>query len=137
MKLGMTGNRYGIEAQALTVLIKLLNARSISEVHHGDCVGADEAFHNEAIKLKLKVIVHPPDKKTLRAFCDGSEIREEKPYIKRNHDIVDESDILFAFPSSDIEYVESGTWATIRYARKKKKPVLIILPNGIIKKERM
>jgi hypothetical protein len=37
---------------------------------------------------------------------------------------------VIAAPMSSAEILRSGTWATIRYARKAGKPVLIIWPNG-------
>mmetsp|Transcript_30358 Transcript_30358/g.39138 ORF Transcript_30358/g.39138 Transcript_30358/m.39138 type:complete len:93 (+) Transcript_30358:152-430(+) len=38
--------------------------------------------------------------------------------------------MLIAFPPTSIEIQRSGTWATIRYARKKNKAVMIINPDG-------
>ena len=38
--------------------------------------------------------------------------------------------MLIAFPSTQFEIQRSGTWQTIRYARKLKKKILIIYPNG-------
>src|SRR5258706_311318 len=51
-----------------------------------------------------------------------------KDYIARNHDIVDDTDILYACPDGP-EKVRSGTWATIRYALKQKKKVVIFHPE--------
>lgn len=84
---------------------------------------------SEPIK-HFKIIVHPPKNNTMRSYCKGDVIKEEKEYIKRNHNIVDESDMLVAFPSTKSEILRSGTWATIRYARKQNKLVLIIFPDG-------
>jgi hypothetical protein len=66
--------------------------------------------------------------KTLRAFCKGDTVYPEKEYIERNHNIVDNTDMLIAFPSTKTEILKSGTWATIRYARKKGKKIIIIDP---------
>lgn len=66
----------------------------------------------------------------MRSYCQGDVIKEEKEYIQRNHDIVDDSDMLIAFPSTMNEILRSGTWATIRYAKKRGKMVLIIFPDG-------
>lgn len=137
MKIGMTGNRNSISGEGLAVLVKYLNnnIKNIKEVHHGDCVGSDKTFHDIASAMKIKTIIHPPLNNTLRAYCKGTIIKNEKPYIDRNHDIVDETNILIAFPSSKIEILKSGTWATIRYARKQKKPILIIYPDGTSNEE--
>ncbi len=71
----------------------------------------------------------------MRNFSKGDETRKPKPYLKRNHDIVDESDILIGFPSSEEERLRSGTWATVRYARKTGKRIYIIFPDGKVKQE--
>lgn len=51
-----------------------------------------------------------------------------KPPLKRNYDIVDACDILLAAPRTLTEELRSGTWATIRYARKTGKKYLILAP---------
>jgi predicted Rossmann fold nucleotide-binding protein DprA/Smf involved in DNA uptake len=58
-------------------------------------------------------------------------LREPLPYLERNHAIVNESDFLIAAPDGP-ETLRSGTWATVRYARKVGKRVLVIMPNGEI-----
>lgn len=125
MKLGMTGSRNGMSDSAREMLIKFIDENNIIEAHHGDCVGADKEFHEICSSRQIKVIVHPPDDDKLRAFCEGDVILPKKAYIKRNHDIVDSCDILVAFPATKVEVMRSGTWATIRYAKKNSKKVII------------
>ena len=55
-----------------------------------------------------------------------------KDYLDRNHDIVDQTDLLIATPKENTEVLRSGTWATIRYAKKINKPTWIIETNGNI-----
>lgn len=50
------------------------------------------------------------------SYSKGNDIREPLDYIKRNHSIVNETDMLIEFP-----IIKSGSWATIRYAKKNKK----------------
>jgi hypothetical protein len=57
-------------------------------------------------------------------------MHECKEYLDRNHDIVDSSDLLIAVSESTVEVLRSGTWATIRYAKKLRKPIKIIYPDG-------
>jgi len=107
-------------------------------VHHGDCIGSDEWFH-QAMKHSSRkrvpiVHVHPPDNPRYRAFRDTDVSYEPKPYMMRNQDIVDAVSILIATPDG-LEEMRSGTWATIRRARKKGIPIYIIYPNGSIKVE--
>ena len=127
MKMGFTGTRKGMtNAQKLQVTEWLLGQ---AELHHGDCIGADEQAHRIAYR-NLIITIHPPSDEKQRAFCTGADIvREPAPYLARNHSIVDETDILVAAPDSP-EKLRSGTWATIRYARKMGKPLFIVMPDG-------
>jgi hypothetical protein len=68
----------------------------------------------------MKLIVHPPNINTLRSHCKGDEVRVPKSYLERNRDIVDASDTMIAFPSTKHEVQRSGTWYTIKYAKKQK-----------------
>lgn len=130
IKLGMTGSRMGMTEKAEIILKKFLNNNIIIEAHHGDCIGADEKFHEIVLENKIKTIIHPPKNNTMRSFCKGDEIRKPLDYIQRNHSIVNETDMLIAFPSTKTEIIRSGSWATIRYAKKNKKPILIIFTDG-------
>jgi hypothetical protein len=134
MKLGMTGNRYGLTDDAKQTLSAFLDSNKISESHHGDCIGADADFHKACSLLKIKTIIHPPDNNKNRAFCQGDIILPTKKYIERDHDIVNETDMMVAFPPTNNEILRSGTWTTIRYAIKKNKKMLIVFPDGTTKK---
>jgi len=51
-------------------------------------------------------------------------------YLVRNHDIVDAVDKMYAFPKEiEEQWRGSGTWATIRYAKKKKKSLMVSFPH--------
>lgn len=148
MKIGFTGTQIGMtrkQKNSFFQLIAKITAREwINEVivfNHGDCVGADAQAHHLTVEVwkfnnfrssDAKVVIHPPKNSYKRAFCKAKEIREPKEYIERNHIIVDESDILIATPKEFDEQLRSGTWATVRYARKKNKRVYIINPDGTI-----
>ena len=133
LTIGFTGTQLGMtieQSDAVKRIVKELR-NNIEEVGHGDCIGADAEFHKIAMEFKIPVILHPPIKDDKRAFCKGYiESFPKKDYLVRNRDIVDNSDVLLATPKSSSEEVRSGTWATIRYALKKKKLVIIIFPNG-------
>ena len=120
---GITGSRKGDISRVSEKLreIQLANPDASFELHHGDCVGVDEEAHKFASAQGWKVVIHPPDKPALRAFCESEFVLEEKAYLERNHDIVDSCSILLAFPETSQEVTRSGTWATIRYARKSGK----------------
>lgn len=84
----------------------------------------------QTIILDLKI--HPPINPAKRAWCTGDFTYPEKDYLDRNRDIVNCTDILITCPSGYTEKLRSGTWATIRYARKIGKTVVIIFPDGSI-----
>lgn len=130
MKIGFTGSREGMtHEQACTVSALLSGA---IQVHHGDCVGADADMHALALLADVPIVLHPPTDPKARAFCKGAAMSwPEAPYITRNHQIVDACDILIAAPAQTNEVLRSGTWATVRYARKRGIPVKVIGPDGI------
>lgn len=138
MKVGFTGTQRGMEGKQQDRLLEILSSIKLLEFHHGDCIGADDQAHyliGKYLKSKdICIVIHPPSDFKKRAWCKGSRIeREVKPYLERNKDIVDETDLLIACPKSDKEELRSGTWSTIRYARKQNKKVVLIYPNGDIK----
>lgn len=124
---GFTGSRGGITMRQQLGLLRLLTIGDT--LHHGRCIGADEQADELARTYDCKRVAHPGPKSKLTADTDSDEIREPKPFLERNRDIVDESYILIAAPRTlQEEWEGSGTWATIRYARKVGKPVIILDP---------
>ena len=100
-------------------------------LHHGDCLGADALAHQVAVDLDWDIIIHPPTKDAQRAFCsrDGEWVAVllAKPYMVRNRMIVNDSSELLAMPSDPTTPVlRSGTWATIRYARKCNREITFV-----------
>lgn len=134
VRYGFTGTQRGMTAaQQAAVRALLAEAPGAApECHHGDCIGADADFHRIAVDLGCRVVVHPPDSPAKRAWCTGHEVRPEAPYLVRNHAIVDEVDVLVATPGEEAERLRSGTWATVRYARKRGVPVLRLRPDGTL-----
>jgi predicted Rossmann fold nucleotide-binding protein DprA/Smf involved in DNA uptake len=131
MRIGFTGTQKGMNSTQRENLAYLLrNASGKNEFHHGDCIGADAEAHELALDNGIAVILHPPENSTRREFCQGH-VHEEapKPYIERNHDIVDACEVLVATPSGE-EVQRSGTWATIRYAKRIGRKCIILYPNG-------
>lgn len=52
------------------------------------------------------------------------------PYLERNAAIVQSTLELIATPGETVEQVRSGTWATIRQARRRRRPTTIVWPDG-------
>lgn len=130
MKIGFTGTQVGMTQQQTDEVHRLLRKFRAAEFHHGDCVGADQQAHGEAMVLGVRTVIHPPVIGAKRAYCPADETRPPKEYLLRNHDIVDETQVLIATPKEITEQLRSGTWATIRYAKKMNRRVYIVYPDG-------
>lgn len=140
ISVGFTGTQDGTTKPQLVSLIDLMGElqEDIKEVHHGDCIGSDSEFHSICLLMEgVFIIIHPPDNDGKRAFCQFHEgaLRHPKPYLERNKVIVDQSHVLIATPKTAEEELRSGTWSTVRYARKQGKKIYLILPDGAIKME--
>ena len=135
MKIGFTGTQEGMTNKQKGMLWEILALQNPTEFHHGDCIGADAFAHKIAKDLNIRVVGHPPASDVKRAFCRFDEVREPSYYLIRNQHIVDETDLLVATPRGYVEQLRSGTWATIRYARRRVQPIMIIWPDGTVKYE--
>jgi hypothetical protein len=102
--------------------------------HHGSAVRCDDQAGWIAHLLGYWIVVHPPLIPYKRAYSYCDELREEKGYIPRNHDIVRESERMLATPHWNTEPPKGtrgdGTLATINFARKVRRQGIIILPTG-------
>ena len=130
MKVGITGTRNAVTDKQVTEMIRFLKSLPEgSELHHGDCVGADFQAAVIAQHIGIKTVCHPPEKIELRAFHRSDEKRPEKSYLARNRAIVDEVDMLMVVPMQDEWQPRGGTWYTHDYAKKKGKPVQMFWPT--------
>jgi hypothetical protein len=129
MKLGFTGTREGMTDKQRREFTQLIAQKQPTEFHHGDCIGSDEQARNivRDVAPKCRIVVHPPAIIELRAWTRGDLILPARPYLVRKHDIVDAVDELVATLRSGMEEVCSGSWATVRYARKCQKPITILV----------
>lgn len=128
IKIGFTGNRHGLRPYQKTQIEALLDKYNHITASHGDCVGSDTDFHRLCIDYKrahpektITVHIYPPDNPILRGFNKGDVVMPEKPYLDRNMDIIKNCDLLIACPvDKNKEEQRSGTWSTIRQARRLK-----------------
>ena len=135
MIISFTGTQQGMTDKQKYTFEKILYNIRLIEFHHGDCIGADSDAHDIACIHNAKIIVHPPNNNSKRAFCTNADkTKEPKPYLTRNNDMAIICDLLIATPKEYKEQLRSGTWATIRYARKYNNKIAIIQPNGTIVK---
>ncbi len=118
MILGFTGTRRGMtQAQraALADCVSALPARAV----HGGAVGADEEFDAFLVRIGMP----------------AWDIEVAGPLV-RNRTIARSCDYLVAAPATTEEVVRSGTWMTVRRARKFGKPIIILLPDGGVREEK-
>jgi hypothetical protein len=137
MRVGFTGSRHGMTDLQFAAFVFVL-PDGVTLFRHGCCLGADEqaALHVSGMVPRPTVFAHFSDlpewtSEKAAAVCDDC-AQPEQP-LDRNRDIVDGSDVLIAAPSGpEKDNPRSGTWATIRYATKQRKKVILIWPDGSI-----
>lgn len=144
-RVGFTGTSRGMAPEQkqrvleFLSVIKLEHPTEVLEFHFGLCIGADEQAAIIAKRLGFRVVAHPgtpKDSTSMRwrsEWSESDEVREPKPFISRDRDIVDETDEMVATPVSEKEERASGTWTTVRYARKKEKKVTVLNPKKMLK----
>ena len=133
MKIGFTGTQTGITPSQFDLLVEILEKlHEVTEAHHGDCVGADREFSVviDCIFGTGLIHCHPPTDSKKRAFVRADVIYDPEPFLDRNKNIVNATEILIACPKGMNEEIRSGTWATVRYARKQKGVIVILWPDG-------
>jgi hypothetical protein len=128
MRIGFTGTRRGMTKRQKIALSDLLSSYAATILHHGDAIGADAEAHEIAVGLGCAIVIHPPAVETQRAFKAATEIRAAKPYLVRNKDIVRETALLIAAPAESVEQLRSGTWSTVRYARRLGRQIRLLTP---------
>lgn len=133
-RLGFTGTQKGLtvsQKDSLTNVLDSFLKLGYTWMHNGDCIGADEQAANIWLELGGALHLHPPTNDSKRAFLsffdDGS---PPQPYRERNQAIVDAADRLVACPAGMTEELRSGTWMTIRMARKRGIVITIVWPDG-------
>lgn len=129
--IGFTGTQKGMTPPQKEAVAYLFDSNLYGDLHHGDCIGADRDAHTIASSLRMRIHIHPPEIEHPRAWCQGYyAIYDPKPYLERNSDIVLATSVLIATPFQFYELLRSGTWATVRRARKAKKRIHIVWPDG-------
>jgi hypothetical protein len=152
MILGFTGTRRGLSKTQLSLLPRVIATLPDIVLHGGEAHTDSEfdawLFREMDLRYACRVEVYPArfheadrrswalwvqrqggDPETPRLIHPG-----EKP-LRRNAIIAERCDALLACPGEMIEQLRSGTWATIRYARVKRKPITILYPNGAVMEE--
>jgi predicted Rossmann fold nucleotide-binding protein DprA/Smf involved in DNA uptake len=114
---GIVGSRRRYDKEAVFDLVDSLDPKNTTIVT-GGCLGPDKWAEERAKELEIPVIIYFP--KAVTAKRDYVSIVKE--YYARNKLIAEKSDIIYAFVARDRK---GGTENTIRFARRRKKQVII------------
>lgn len=137
MNIGFTGTRKGMTSEQEAVVDSLLfyfNGRyGDVTLLEGDCTGADDQAYRLARNRGIRIETFPPTDKRYACNHKADVVHSAQPYLVRNASIVKACDVLIAAPGEFAERLRSGTWSTIRLA--KKKPVYTVYPDGTMEYE--
>lgn len=141
MRLGITGPAYPPEWAKRYIHQTLLTLPAGTIVVTGGCIGVDALAARYAKGIGYEVHTVLPQNKSRvdpewRDYCDTwEEVRGD--YRARNTRLVAVIDRLWAYPlhASDGRDIGSGTWMTIRIARRVRTPVDVyqldlVAPDG-------
>lgn len=134
---GFTGTRAELPREQWNTLSATLADRNLGEqFHSGQCVGADEEAHHLAVAYGYRTHVWPPINRKFRAHYKGDVMHTAMTYGNRNLAIVQHADILIACPpGAEQDWPRSGTWMTVRIARKLGVPRIIIRQDGSVDRD--
>jgi hypothetical protein len=129
-----TGSRNGMTEEQSAGVERLLKELDVGTLLHGVAIGADEQTSLIAQRMDLKVKAYPADAgddRSTTAFA--TEWKPPQAPLERNKVMVTNAHLLIATPDGP-EKVPSGTWATVRFARDKKKLVHVVMPDGKVER---
>jgi hypothetical protein len=141
---GFTGTRHKVtDAQRAWVYTQLEDHRP-AVVHHGACTGADLLMHEACLELGIPVHVWPPiNFKWLAAQCLTPHalvmVHPRMHYLPRNREIVRAATILKALPRQEEQPDPmnwGGTWYTVDFAERVRRPIDICYPSGRVENRR-
>lgn len=118
MKVGFTGTRDGMSPQQIHQLLFVLGVLGVErgqEFHYG-------AHKYAQLKADKAAARHAAD----YGFVPVPHSAEAGEELARNRELVAAVDILIAAPIADKEELRSGTWATVRYARARRIPIVML-----------
>lgn len=125
VNVGFTGTRYGMsdrQKQQLRMLLRTFS-RQIDEFHHGCARGAD----TEAVAILNGIrTTWPADAGHVVEVPHPPKSQTPPDLLARNRAIVLAVQILIAAPQDDDERIRSGTWYTVRQARRWAMPVITL-----------
>lgn len=130
-----TGTRAGMTAAQEKTVERLFRSFAnppMGSIAHGNCIGADAQAHAIARRLNFTAMAWPANIAGMQALTDARVMAKPAPPLARNRKVVDAGGRLVAAPVGFGEELRSGTWATVRYARKRGKLVFVVWPDGTV-----
>lgn len=135
---GFTGTRAGMTFVQKRVIEYTFRLGAPSVVRHGGAFGADTEMHMIVKEMDVATFfdVWPARDDRAKYYKDmrrpNVHVQPIMDPLTRNEEIVKRSKILIGTPHTQREEQRSGTWQTIRKARDREMPILIVWPNGIL-----
>lgn len=143
---GFTGTQIGWSAKQYDAFQdRIWDISSVAPedfcLHHGDCIGSDANAHEVVFEMGWNIVVHPPTVEDKRAFVHRTKFWDDErctlldpfPYLDRNKHIVSAATAeLLATPQDKQERLRSGTWATVRAAKRLNLPVRLFHRDGSV-----
>jgi len=131
-----SGSQHGLTNKQEEELLGLLRQLKPELGIHGACIGGDDIFDKLCVMEGIDRLVFPsnhlakriPNQELLHRQPPRVTIRPPKQALDRNRDIITAGDVLIACPRQQYEIVRSGTWTTIRAAKKVGMVVYILKP---------
>ena len=141
MIVSFTGTSRGMTAEQKATVSRLLAELRPTELHHGDCVGADTECAEIVASLvpRPKIVAHPgknanTDDHNLLANSPHNDLTlAPKTHFARNRDLVDilaGDDLLIAAPFDSQPVALGGTAYTVAHCRKRVKRFVVVWPDG-------
>lgn len=127
MKISITGSRRGLTGRQRAFVLPLL--ADVKWLVHGGCIGVDRDVHR-LFDYPERTEVWPSNPEQYAWAQRAAIVHPIEPPLVRNRKIVNATPKLYAFASTYHEIQRSGTWATIRYARKIGHDVTVVWPDG-------
>lgn len=137
MIVGFTGTREGMTPQQRARFREVTVELKPQTFVHGGAVGADTDAHKEMLAFieerDVEIFPGGADRELCwRIHAPGALVLRWTQPLTRNRAIVARATYLIACPHINTEELRSGTWMTVRTARKAGKPIIIIWPDGRI-----
>ena len=128
LKLALIGSRNFSDHELIKEFVDNLNIDDL-QIISGGAAGADYIAKTVALTNKLKYIEFNPEHTPHNQYSYHPKDHYSKGYhsgnyLSRNREIVNYSDVVVAFMDRDSD--NKGTTYTVEYAKKNKKPVIVV-----------